>query len=68
MLGQCRFSGFYVALIGTVGRISPWLGFRLHQARKLALMPLESYERHVPHEIVSGHPEVLVAIARKSSD
>jgi len=50
MLTQAPFTGRYARFLNRIGKRSPWLGFRLHQACKLMLeivgrFPMNSYAR-----------------------
>jgi SAM-dependent methyltransferase len=63
--GQTPFPGWYAAALGSVGRRSKSAGVRLHQARKLAGIALESIEKHRPRALpFDGQPEVLIAVCR----
>jgi SAM-dependent methyltransferase len=65
MLGQSRFGRAYAGMLRTVGRRWRNGGVRLHQMRKLALMPFERRERHEPRPFGPGEePEVLIAVCR----
>jgi SAM-dependent methyltransferase len=63
LLGQSNFSTRYRRALEVIGRLRPRAAVRLHQARKLLGMPLETLERHRPRLVPRGvEPEVLVAI------
>lgn len=63
---QSLYSPGYVRFLNRIGRSSPKVAFRLHQARKLFGIPWESRARHWPHPIPRHEvPEMLIAVCRK---
>ena len=68
VLSQSSYAAAYERALALVGRFSPWLAARLHQARKVASIPFESRARHRPEPVRAGRvPEVLLAICRATS-
>lgn len=66
ILGQTFYSDVYRVALGATGRRSPRLAVRMHQARKVLGIPLESHARHRPLPIPRhSAPEVLVAVCSK---
>jgi len=64
LLGQAMYGDPYQRTLAAVGRRAPMLAVRLHQARKLATLPLDRFARHWPAALsVDRQPEVLVAVA-----
>ena len=65
VLDQSPYSAVYGQALAVVGRVSPWVAARLHQAHKVARIPFESPARHRPAPVRPGRvPEVLLAICR----
>jgi 2-polyprenyl-3-methyl-5-hydroxy-6-metoxy-1,4-benzoquinol methylase len=65
MLGQTMYAGVYARALAAIGRVWPLASVRLHQVRKLALMPMESRGKHEPVSVPTGcEPEVLLAICQ----
>jgi SAM-dependent methyltransferase len=60
---QTAYGHGYSKFLFSVGRRLPWLGFRMHQLRKLLAIPWERREKHFPKIApADGVPEVLIAI------
>lgn len=63
MIGQTFYSDIYRRVLAATGRRSPRLAVKLHQARKVVGIPLESRRRHWPRPIPRDRaPEVLIAV------
>ncbi len=65
LYGQSCYGAVYARTLATVGRIVPDLAFRVHQIRKLLLLPLDRETRHLPGPFpANGLPEMLIAVCR----
>ena len=65
LLGQCFFGRPYAGALASIGRTLPAAAVRTHQLRKVASMPFDRAQRHVPQPLHAGHePEALVAYCR----
>jgi SAM-dependent methyltransferase len=66
MLGQTPFPRAYGRASNRLGRLSPWLAARAHQATKVLWSPFDRAERHRPRKMPeTAWPEVLIAICRR---
>ncbi|HUY31741.1 MAG TPA: class I SAM-dependent methyltransferase [Pirellulales bacterium] len=62
-LGQSFYGRSYCKILNRIGRFSPKLAVRMHQARKCLTMPLERKGLHRPTRLGRrGEPEILIAI------
>lgn len=63
--GQREYERTYVSALAMAGRVMQSAAVRLHQLRKLAGVPLESAQKHMPVPLVAGsETEVLIAVCR----
>jgi len=65
LFGQSPFGLRYSQVLGVIGARAPMTAVRLHQLRKVAGIPWERRERHLPRRLpLEGPAEVLIAVCR----